>query len=97
MYTGLFLPLLQELKLKYYRLMIELCQHDNNYLAICQHYRSIFDTPKVQQEEETMKDVRSFTVMYCSLMKEFPLVKEHPPPTFGLNVWYTVKVVAVLV
>lgn len=90
-----FLPLLQELKLKYYRLMIELCQHDNDYLAICQHYRSIFDTPKVQEEEETMKDVRSFTVMYHSLMKEFP------PSThlqlLAYDVQYRVKVAVALV
>ena len=38
--------------------MIELCQHDHNYLAICQHYRAIFDTPQVQGDEETWKAVR---------------------------------------
>lgn len=54
----LFFIYMQELKLKYYKLMIELCQHDHNYLAICQHYRAMFDTPRVQQDEATWKDVR---------------------------------------
>ena len=49
--------LLQELKLKYYNLMIELCHHDHNYLAICQHYRAIFDTPQVQEDENRWKAV----------------------------------------
>ena len=48
----------QELKLRYYRLMVELGQHDSNYLAICQHYRAMFDTPLLQQDAEAWKDVR---------------------------------------
>ena len=49
--------LVQELKLKYYKLMISLCQHDQKYLSICQHYRAIFDTPQVQKEEAMWKEV----------------------------------------
>ena len=37
--------------------MIELCHHDHNYLAICQHYRAIFDTPQVQGDEDRWKAV----------------------------------------
>ena len=37
--------------------MIELCHHDHNYLAICQHYRAIFDTPQVQEDEDQWKTV----------------------------------------
>lgn len=48
---------MQELKLKYYKLMIELCQHDHNYIAICKHYRAIFDTSQVQKEEDLWKEV----------------------------------------
>ena len=51
-------PSLQELKLKYYKLMIELCQHEQNYLATCKHYRAIFDTPQVQSDESLWKEVR---------------------------------------
>lgn len=48
---------MQELKLKYYKLMIELCQHEEDYLAICQHYREVFNTPQVQKGEELWKEV----------------------------------------
>lgn len=57
LYMHLPMHTMQDLKLKYYRLMIELCQHDQKYLAICQHFRAIFDTPKVKQDEALWKDV----------------------------------------
>ena len=53
---------LQELKLKYYRLMIELCQHDHDYPAICRHYRAIFDTPCVQEDETQWKAVSASVI-----------------------------------
>ena len=37
--------------------MIELCQYEKKYLAICKHYQAIFDTPKVQETEEEWKEV----------------------------------------
>ena len=49
--------------MRYYNLMIELCQHDNNYLAICRHYRAIFDTPKVQENEQAWKEVTSYHLL----------------------------------
>ena len=81
---GHFLPLPQDLKLKYYRLMIELCQHDNSYLAVCQHYRSIFDTPRIQQEEETLKNVRNFTVTYRTQSRERVITGKRAPTS---NIW----------
>lgn len=59
--------LVQELKLKYYRLMIELCQHDRDYLATCQHYRAIFETPRVQEDEAMWKDTLKNVVLYVLL------------------------------
>ncbi len=47
----------QELKLKYYQLMIEVCSHDSEYLAICKHYRAVFNTPQVQREEPLWQEV----------------------------------------
>ena len=29
----------QELKLTFYQLMIEMCQHEGSYLEICKHWR----------------------------------------------------------
>ena len=56
-YLELLSLFYKDLKLRYYNLMIELCQHEKNYLDICRHYRAIFDTPKVQAEESAWKEV----------------------------------------
>merc|ERR1712012_1314856 len=42
----------QDLKLKFYRYMIEMDEHDGNYLNICRHYRAIYDTPSIQENEQ---------------------------------------------
>ena len=40
----------QELKLKFYRYMIEMDEHERNYLNICRHYRAVYDTPSIQED-----------------------------------------------
>ena len=45
--------------------MIELCQYEKKYLAICKHYQAIFDTPKVQETEEEWKEVCCVHVCTC--------------------------------
>ena len=54
------LPLLfvQDLKLKYYQLMIELDLHEGSYLAVCKHYRAIYNTPKIQDDKLKKEEVR---------------------------------------
>ena len=37
-----------DLKRKFYRLMIQLARHDNSYLDICKHNRALLDTVSVQ-------------------------------------------------
>ena len=49
--------------MKYYRLMIELCQHDHDYMAICKHYREIFNTTSVQEDESQWQAVSTCTLM----------------------------------
>lgn len=48
----------KDLKLRYYKLMIEMCQYDKSYIDICRHYRAIFDTPKIQAQELAWKEVK---------------------------------------
>ncbi|QQP38668.1 Proteasome (Prosome_ macropain) 26S subunit_ nonATPase_ 12 [Caligus rogercresseyi] len=43
---------IQELKLKFYKYMIQLDQQDGTYLDICRHYRAISDTPVIQSSQE---------------------------------------------
>ncbi|MEE6507179.1 hypothetical protein FKM82_007985, partial [Ascaphus truei] len=42
----------EQLKLKYYNLMIQLDQHEGSYLSVCKHYRAIYDTPCIQAESD---------------------------------------------
>jgi len=57
----------QDLKLKYYKLMIELALHDGKYLPICRHFRAVFDTPCIQEDtEKWMKALRN-VVIYAIL------------------------------
>ena len=38
-----------ELKLKFYSYMIELGQHEGDYLDICKNFRQVYDTPCIQE------------------------------------------------
>ena len=57
----------QDLKLKFYRYMIEMDEYDRNYLNICRHYRAIYDTPSIQEDAteklQTLKNVALFIVL----------------------------------
>jgi 26S proteasome regulatory subunit N5 len=57
----------QDLKLRYYNLMIEMCLCDKSYLEICRHYRAIFDTPKIQENETAWKEALKNSVIYVLL------------------------------
>lgn len=48
---------MQDLKLKFYQLMIELGQHEGAYLAICKHYRAVVDTPSVREDKDKRNEV----------------------------------------
>jgi len=41
-----------DLKLKFYKLMIELDSHDHSFLKICQHYQAIYNTTPPKDEEK---------------------------------------------
>lgn len=49
---------MQELKLKYYNLMIQVDQHEGSYLSICKHYRAIYDTPCILEDSGKWQQVR---------------------------------------
>jgi len=57
----------QDLKLKYYQLMIELGHHDGKYLPICKYYRAVFDTPCIKEDEIKMKEALRNVVLYIIL------------------------------
>ncbi|KAL5473497.1 hypothetical protein EMCRGX_G027987 [Ephydatia muelleri] len=59
----------QDLKLKYYHLMIELCLHEGNYIAVSQHYRAVFDTPKVRKDPLLWKIALKSAVLFVLLAR----------------------------
>lgn len=57
----------QQLKLKFYQLMIELDQHDSNYLAIARHYMAVYKTPIIQQDSTKLEEALKNVVLYVLL------------------------------
>ncbi|XP_055038462.1 26S proteasome non-ATPase regulatory subunit 12 [Paramisgurnus dabryanus] len=57
----------EELKLKYYNLMIEVDQHEGSYLSICKHYRAIYDTPSILEDSVKWQQALKSVVLYVIL------------------------------
>lgn len=57
----------QELKLKYYKLMIQLDQHEGSYLSISKHYRAVYSTPSIQEDPPKRKEALKCVVLYLIL------------------------------
>lgn len=56
-----------DLKLKYYELMIKLDQHESNYFAVCKHYKQIYETPRVKDNFDLMREALKNIVIYLLL------------------------------
>nr|CAG4638400.1 EOG090X04UV [Cyclestheria hislopi] len=56
-----------DLKLKYYKLMIELDQQEGSYLSICKHYRAMYNTPVIQESERDRHTVMQHAILYLLL------------------------------
>ena len=41
-----------DIKLTYYKYLILLARHHNNYLELCKHHRAVFDTPRIQADTQ---------------------------------------------
>jgi hypothetical protein len=39
--------------------MIEMAQHDSDYLNICKYYHAVFNTPAIQEEPAKWQEVRN--------------------------------------
>lgn len=58
---------LQDLKLKYYRLMIELHMYNDSYLDVCKAYDKMYNTKVVQEDEKQWKPALSKAIMFLAL------------------------------
>jgi len=56
-----------DLKLKYYELMIELDQHEGSYLSICRHFRAIAETESIKEDKEKISEAMKCVVLYLIL------------------------------
>ena len=56
-----------DLKLRYYELMIKLDQHNASYLAVCKHYKQIYDTPRIKDNLALMSEALKNVVIYLLL------------------------------
>ncbi|CAL8349616.1 unnamed protein product, partial [Boreogadus saida] len=57
----------EELKLKYYNLMIQVDQHEGSYLSICKHFRAIYDTPCILEDNAKWQQALKSVVLYVIL------------------------------
>jgi len=57
----------QELKLKYYKLLIEYHNHSNNYFQLCKANHAIFNTPSIQADPTKWKPVLTQAVIFLVL------------------------------
>ncbi|CAG9773861.1 unnamed protein product [Ceutorhynchus assimilis] len=57
----------QDLKLKYYRLMMEVDEHEGSYLATCKHYRAVLNTPSIQANPVERQNTAKAVVLYLVL------------------------------
>lgn len=56
-----------DLKLRYYELLIKISLHNSQYLDVCQHYRAVYDTPLVIEDETKWKDALENIVFFIVL------------------------------
>ena len=58
-HPSLFPLFLQELRLKFYQLMIDLDQHEGSFLQTCKHFRAVYETPMIKEDPLKKKEVQT--------------------------------------
>jgi len=57
----------QDLKLRYYELMIQHALHEEQYLNVCKYYRHVYDTPSIKEDETKWKEVLQNVIYFIVL------------------------------
>ena len=60
-------PTLEQLKLKYFELLITFHAHQNDYLEICRCFRAMYETPSISADEEKRAAVLRKICWFCVL------------------------------
>mmetsp|Transcript_7741 Transcript_7741/g.25693 ORF Transcript_7741/g.25693 Transcript_7741/m.25693 type:complete len:489 (-) Transcript_7741:163-1629(-) len=71
--TDVSIPPPTELKLMYYRLMIQYHSHQNDYLEMCRCYQKIFEEPSVAASEALWAPALKKIAWYVALSKQEPM------------------------
>jgi len=58
---------LEDLKVRYYLLMVQYYNHENDYLNICRSYRYIYETKLVQNDKSQWSEYLKLIVLYIVL------------------------------
>jgi 26S proteasome regulatory subunit N5 len=57
----------EDLKIRFYRLMIEHSLHTNNFLGSCKHYRHLYDTKSIKENDTEWQTVLAHIVVFIIL------------------------------
>lgn len=58
---------IQQLKLRYYRMLIDLNLADCNYITTCKHFKAVYDTPLINEDKIKWKQALKSVVLYVIL------------------------------
>nr|CAG8613509.1 4341_t:CDS:10 [Entrophospora candida] len=56
-----------DLKLRYYELMIQHALHEDQHLNVCKYYRHVYDTPSIKEDESKWKGVLENVIYFIIL------------------------------
>lgn len=59
----------EDLKFRYYKLMIQLDLNDSSYLSVCKHFKALYNSASVQENESKRHEVLKHMVLYVILAK----------------------------
>mmetsp|Transcript_995 Transcript_995/g.1258 ORF Transcript_995/g.1258 Transcript_995/m.1258 type:complete len:438 (-) Transcript_995:270-1583(-) len=58
---------MQEIKVRFYQLMIQYDMHENNPFQLSQHYHAIYDTPSVKENEKQWTEALQASILFLIL------------------------------
>ncbi|KAJ3416096.1 26S proteasome non-ATPase regulatory subunit 12 [Chytridiales sp. JEL 0842] len=60
-------PEQHDLKLRFYDLMTQYSIHEKQYLATCKHFREVYETPRIKEDQAKWSEVLKSVVLYVIL------------------------------
>lgn len=67
----------QDLKLLFYKLMIQYAMHEKEYLEVCKYYHAVYDTPSIQEDQAKWSEVSTYHSNLPTQLSNFCQVLEN--------------------